>query len=65
MITGARQMMCGNCGGLNFKMYNVFTQDLRLIAECCECESTSIIKPSLVRIDIDWGENSDGILCPK
>ena len=61
MITNAKRMSCGNCGQDKFAIYQA--GDVRLVAECLSCKSTSVITPSRVALSINWGENSDGILC--
>jgi hypothetical protein len=33
-----------------------------LIAEC-KCKSSTVIKASEPKLELDWGENSSGILC--
>ena len=64
MQTNVSPMACGNCGRGLFKMYSAPTNyGFKLIAECNNCKSTSIIEPTMPKLDIDWGENAGGILC--
>ena len=62
MIENSNKMNCGNCGGDSFKIYQ--EGKLKHIhVECENCKSTSIITITPAKLRIDWGENSDGILC--
>lgn len=60
MIEDAKKMRCGACGGDTFRMYK---EPKGLISECLKCKSTSTIRVRAPEIEIDWGEQSDGILC--
>lgn len=62
MIENARKMMCGNCGGESFAMFELPDG---LAAECEQCRSTSVIRASRPKIEIGWGEKSEGVLCRK
>lgn len=61
MITGLKQMRCGNCGHDTFKL---FTSDeaVRIGVECQGCQEVSWIQPEPARLTIEFGENSDGRL---
>jgi hypothetical protein len=64
MITNAQSMACGACGNGLFRMFHVEAEaGFTLVAECQKCQSTSVIKPKPAELEIDWGENSDGVLC--
>jgi len=60
MIEGAKKMQCGACGSDKVTIYKI--PDGTLIAEC-GCGASSVIKVRPAKIDIDWGEKSEGILC--
>lgn len=51
MIENAKKMGCGGCGGETFEIYQ---DDKGLVAECCQCKSTSAIRVSLPKIEINW-----------
>ena len=56
------KLSCGNCGKDKFNMYkNNETKDI--VCECDNCNSTTIITVQPQVIKLDWGENSQGILC--
>jgi hypothetical protein len=59
MITGAQTMACGNCGCGQFRVYK---SSKTIHVECVKCLSVSDLIVSTPKIDIEWGENSDGIL---
>jgi hypothetical protein len=59
MITNAQTMACGNCGHGKFAIYKSTT----LHIECLKCLSVSDIDVTIPKITIEWGENSEGILC--
>lgn len=56
MIENVKKMGCGGCSGETFKK-----EAKGLIAECCECKSTSTIRASVPEIEIDWLQG-DGLL---
>ncbi len=66
MIHGAKSMACGNCGNGTFTIH---TDDktARLLVECTECKSVSVVSVSKPQITIGWGDTigapCDGILC--
>jgi len=60
MITGLRQYKCGNCGCERFELYA--DENAELIVECTECSSTTIITVTKPRIDMRFGEKSDGMI---
>jgi len=68
MIENAKRMGCGNCGGQTFAVYDTAGRGThfagkKLVVECLSCKSTSIITMSKPELLIEWGEDSDGILC--
>lgn len=60
MIENAKKMSCGNCASQTFTVYQ---SDETIVIECQGCKSSSVLRVTTPRIMIDWGENSDGILC--
>lgn len=58
-------MMCGNCGGKEFMVYKSNIKRNNLLIVCNACNSSSIIKPSDVYLEIEFGPLSDGRLCPS
>lgn len=58
-LTGLKEMGCGNCGSQTFK---IFKDEKGLVAECCGCKELSLIRVSTPKIEIEFGENSDGCL---
>lgn len=58
MIETVKKMGGGGCSGETFKIYQ---EAKGLIAECCECKSTSTIRASVPEIEIDWLQG-DGLL---
>ena len=62
MLESAKLMRCGNCGGGEFNLYKSRDFKALLVAECSHCKSTSDIR-AVTKIDIDWGEGRQGILC--
>jgi ribosomal protein S27E len=62
MLTDLAQLKCGNCAGEQFKIYQD-REHPQLVVECTSCQSTSIVSPTTVRLDIRFGEHSEGILC--
>lgn len=68
MIENARRLGCGNCGGKNFAVYDLDPERRHepdeIHVECLKCKSTTVLKPTPVRLWFGWGEKSEGILCP-
>ncbi len=68
MITGAKHMACGNCGHGLFRMFTLgrhgnVDAHLELAAECAQCKSTSLIKPTPSLLQLEFAENAPGRLC--
>jgi len=61
MQTELKKMGCGNCGGIRFEIYTK-PHSSKLTIECIKCKSTSVVKPSIPKLEIEFGENSDGRL---
>lgn len=65
MESSIRPMSCGNCGNGLFKMYQ---QPQRvgfvILAECVSCKSVTRIEPRPAELTLEFGEGSDGRLCP-
>lgn len=61
MQTDLKRMGCGNCGGIDFKIYTKLESN-QLTVECNGCKSTSTVKPSKPSLVIEFGEDSDGCL---
>lgn len=65
-----RPAMCGNCGKDKF-MVELHTGPsgrvgyLAVHLVCCECKSKSILTVSAPRIEVGWGDRSEGIICLK
>lgn len=59
MIENLKRMRCGGCGG---EMFRLFTADreVRIVAECQKCKATSYIQIEPARLEIEFGEDSDG-----
>ena len=66
MVEGANKLMCGNCGKEKF---SVFAQgkgvDYKLIIECSHCKSTTVVESQKPTLKVEFGEDSQGILCYK
>ena len=64
MIQNAQRMQCGNCGGDSFMIYSTGGSDYlnSIICECRACKSTTVIAPTAVKLDLKWGEGSNGRL---
>ena len=60
MITKVEQLRCGECGQELHRLYR--TKEGNLIAECCKCESQSIIKIIPAEILIR-NHSGSGTLC--
>ncbi|MEZ2310399.1 hypothetical protein AB6809_27530 [Paraburkholderia sp. RCC_158] len=61
MITDAKQMQCGGCGCVDFRLYTA-DAEVRIAAECQKCMDVSYIQPATTKLEIEWGEKSDGRL---
>lgn len=59
MITGLKQMRCGNCGHEVFKLFTD-GETRRIGVECQGCKDISWIQPVPAKLAIEFGENSDG-----
>ena len=60
------RMSCGNCGESDFSVFlKRGSQDFPkgLTIRCQKCKSDSEIKVTVPSMEIDWGENAEGILC--
>ena len=60
-VTNLQKMSCGGCGVDQFMIYKKKDVD-ELHVECQGCKSISIISCSKPTLEIDWGENADGLL---
>lgn len=59
---------CGNCGGDTAKIDAVRFGDggvgfSKLILTCTSCAERSIIQVRPTRLEIEWGEGSNGVFC--
>jgi phage FluMu protein Com len=61
MMTGAKQMQCGGCGCVDFRLHTADAQ-ARIAVECQQCKDVSYIQPAPAKLEIEWGEKSDGRL---
>lgn len=61
MLTNMTPMRCGGCGSDEFKL---FTEDetKRIAVECQGCKDVSLLTTSS-KLEIEWGEPSNGVLC--
>ena len=66
MATTSQRMACGNCGDGQFEVTHVVVDDrpFQLHMKCTHCGSTSIVRTRPAELEIGWGDNADGILCP-
>ncbi len=58
--------MCGACGAEQFEVELQTTRsptEVHLI--CCACKSRSIVGITEPQIEIRWGKDAEGIVCPK
>ncbi|KVR21681.1 hypothetical protein WK13_34655 [Burkholderia ubonensis] len=63
MLTGMKQMWCGNCGCKDFKLFTAERHQYTDIAvECQGCKDVSHIRPVPAKLSVAWGEGSDGVL---
>lgn len=66
MVEGAKRMRCGACGKDVFSIFSVgqeMSKDHKVIVECASCKSTTVITTAPSQLVLDWGENSQGVLC--
>jgi hypothetical protein len=62
-------LRCGSCGGSAFLLENERDEsegraDIGVIhVTCCQCRSVSLIQASEPRIQIEWGEGAEGVIC--
>lgn len=59
-------MKCGACGHDTARLECVgtmpFLSALRLT--CCSCASTTVLRPEPARLEVSWGDQSEGVFCP-
>jgi len=58
METEVKIYRCGNCGNPTHNLYKRKNDDI--IVECTECKSTSIISASQPKLNIEFGDDSEG-----
>ena len=63
MNTEKKQMRCGACGGDSFQI-STTDQSINLFVLCIKCESSTVLTVQPAALSFDWGENSEGIICP-
>ncbi|CAN7794339.1 hypothetical protein LJR267_009477 [Paraburkholderia hospita] len=61
MMTGAKPMQCGGCGGADFRLFTA-DAEVRIVVECQQCKDVSYIQPSPAKLVIEWDDKSDGRL---
>lgn len=52
---------CGDCGNDTFTMYSS-NEEEHIICECTKCKNTSEIVVTKPKIEIQFGEDSKGVL---
>lgn len=62
MYTNIKKAGCGDCGNQTFHIYGTKGETDKLIAECTSCKNTSVITITAPKIDIQFGEDSKGII---
>jgi len=62
MAVGGKKLLCGACGCSKVTIYKSNDDDNDLLAECSACKSVTIISFN-VKLTLDWGNGSKGILC--
>ena len=60
MIDGLKTMCCSGCGE---KRHLIFRKDGDFYTECIECESLTKLSVTKPKIQSDWVDDSDGVLC--
>lgn len=64
MEEGMRKLSCGNCGHDQFEVYSKGEHHVdRLVVECKSCSSTTVLTVTRPKIEMRFGERSDGIMC--
>lgn len=63
MYTKLQQYRCGNCGNTTYNIYRENDHAQRLITECIQCKSQTEIAIKPAEIILQWGHNSNGIMC--
>jgi hypothetical protein len=62
MIPDLKKGECGDCGNDKFQIFKQKDVDDQFVCECTKCKNTSIITLSRPKLEIEWGEDSKGIL---
>lgn len=69
MYTNLKQYRCGGCGNEEYKVYAAFALPKghggKIITECTQCNSQTEIVIQPAELQLQWGENGDGIMCLK
>ncbi len=59
-----KQMSCGNCGTKKFSVAADSDKPVdRIFVKCCGCGSGTIVAPQPVKLMLEWGADSEGVLC--
>ncbi|MFL9876473.1 hypothetical protein [Paraburkholderia megapolitana] len=61
MIENLKRTRCGGCGGDMFRLFTA-EAETRIVVECEKCKATSYIQPEPARLEIEFGEDSDGCI---
>lgn len=60
MIENARKLSCGACGE---ELVRVYQAKDRLLAECASCAAKTVIRCLPAKLDMNFADDSDGMLC--
>ena len=56
-----RKLRCGGCGESKVDLY--ISESGEISAECTKCESETKLTVKQPVINLDWGDNGNGVLC--
>jgi len=60
---GIKKFKCGGCGGEDYKLYSdTHHQPTMILAECQQCKSMTEITITQPKIDLKFGEGSEGVM---
>jgi hypothetical protein len=63
MSENVRRMYCGACGHEEFFVYQA--DKVSLYIECRSCNSTTVVSFTRPKIELNFGEHSQGILARR